>query len=219
MAHARFVARACSLIVLTGCVSSTPFTASPVFTPEAVIAAQRKNAPRCTLNVISMVDDRLDPHVLGVITGREVLSPPDTGIWLRSMVGGLVPAGIRVRFGPAGSASGGGIDARLELQSVWVDSPTGDVNTAGMLVRVEYLRQGLHMRSSEYRGSARSLNWNSNDGEIQRLINSAAQKLLSKMAIDVRTLCGADSASPLRPEPRAWGRGVHRLREPAYADP
>lgn len=176
----------CSLLALTACATSA-VTLKPVFSPP-IAAAPRVEPAACALRVLQIEDDRLDPGVLGQMGPREVLAPADRQRWLRSVIAGLGPAGVRVEFGARPQERQPHIEARITLQSAWV-AALPDTKTSSVVLAVQYLSHGVPMKSAAYRGSVSEANWVNGSGEIQDMVDEAIQRALLQMAGDFRIVC------------------------------
>lgn len=180
---------ACLAFLVTGC---APMTASTTYTPHV---ATGKPAARvsCTLRIVAVVDDRMDPTVLGHVGGRTVKGPPDPQAWLHSVIGGLRSSGIAVEFDdtPADSAD---LSARAELKTAWVSSET-TAKIASVVLNLQYFRSGSRIKSADYRGSVSTPNWGSGQYEIQSMIDRAFDQALSQAAADTLAACAGSTAS------------------------
>lgn len=180
---------ACLAFLLTGC---TPMTASTTYTPHV---APGKTAARisCTLRVVEVIDDRMDPTVLGHVGGRTVRGPPDPQAWLHSVLGGLRSSGIAVQFDDTQTVSSD-LSARAELKTAWVSSET-TAKIASVVLNLQYFRSGSQIKSADYRGSISTPNWGSGQYEIQSMIDRAFDQALSQAAADTLAACTASAAS------------------------
>jgi hypothetical protein len=176
-------------LALAGC---QPMTASTQYTPH-VIAAKTVSAAPCALRVAEIVDERMDPSVLGSVGGRTVKGPKDSQAWLHSVLSGLGGSGIRVSFNEPDGQGSGDLSAGVELKTAWVSSETTS-KVASVVLRFHYFRAGAPLKSAEYRGSIASPNWSSAEGEIQGMIDRAFDKALAQAARDVLAQCAAPAA-------------------------
>jgi hypothetical protein len=179
----------CLMLGLSGC---APMTASAAYTPHVA----RSNAvPRvsCTLRVVDVIDDRMDPTVLGNVGGRTVKGPPDPQAWLHSVIGGLRNTGIEVEFGNADAASGD-LSAKAELKTAWVSS-AATAKIASVVLNLQYFRSGSMIKSADYRGSISTPNWSSGQYEIQSMIDRAFDQALAQAAADTLAACSATVSS------------------------
>jgi hypothetical protein len=95
------LAAVCLIFAVAGC---APMTASTAYTPRVAMSKTAAHVS-CTLRVVNVIDDRMDPSVLGNVGGRTVKGPADTQAWLHSVIGGLRNTGIVVEFGDAETTS------------------------------------------------------------------------------------------------------------------
>jgi hypothetical protein len=65
------LAGVCLMLEVAAC---APMTASPVYTPRVEMRNAVARVP-CTLRVVKVTDDRMDPTVLGNVGGRTVKGP------------------------------------------------------------------------------------------------------------------------------------------------
>jgi hypothetical protein len=179
----------CLMLGMTGC---TPMTASTAYTPHV---AMSKAVPRvtCTLRVVDIIDDRMDPSVLGNVGGRTVKGPSDPQAWLHSVIGGLRSTGIAVEFGDAETASAD-LSAKAELKTAWVSS-AATAKIASVVLNLQYFRSGTMIKSADYRGSISTPNWSSGQQEIQSMIDRAFDQALAQAAADTLAACSAAVAS------------------------
>lgn len=176
----------CSMLALCACATS-PVVLAPVFNPPVAAGPPVEPAP-CVLRVIQIMDDRLDPSVLGQMGPREVLAPADRQRWLRSVMAGLGPLGVRVEFDSRPQEPARHIDARITLESAWV-AALPDTKTSSVVLAAQYLSRGVPIKSVTYRGSASEVNWANGGGEIQNMVDGVIQQALVQMAGDFRALC------------------------------
>lgn len=177
--------------VLAGCVSSTPVT---VTSPAVRSDTHRPDTVACPLRVVEIVDDRMDPQVLGQVGPRTVRAPADSDAWLRGVLSALPQFGVAVGFGEQAAAPARAIDARAELKTAWVASVT-TAKTASVVLNVQYLRSGVLLKTADYRGSVSRANWNSGTGEIQGMLDDAFAQVLQQVTSDVRALCAQGGTS------------------------
>lgn len=177
------------VFVVVGC---APMTASTTYTPR-VAMSNAVPGGSCTLRVVAIIDDRMDPTVLGNVGGRTVKGPPDPQAWLHSVIGGLRSSGIAVQFGDAENASAD-LSARAELKTAWVSSAT-TAKIASVVLNLKYFRSGSMIKSADYRGSISTPNWASGRQEIQSMIDRAFDQALSQAAADTLAACSAPLAS------------------------
>jgi hypothetical protein len=178
---------ACLALAVIGC---SPITANTAYTPRTVPAARATPLPKtvCRMRVVEIVDDRMDPNVLGAVGGRTVRAPADMQAWMRSVIGGLDRSGIAVEFGDKGPAGPSGLIAKAELKTAWVSSAT-TAKTASVVLSLRYFRAGELIKTADYRGSISAPNWGSTHDEIQRMIDRAFDQVLSQAAGDIRAAC------------------------------
>lgn len=143
----------------------------------------------CTLHVVKLIDDRMDPSVLGNVGGRTVKGPPDPQAWLHSVIGGLRSTGIDVKFGDTETASAD-LSANAELKTAWVSS-AATAKIASVVLNLQYFRSGAMIKSADYRGSISAPNWSSSQQEIQSMIDRAFDQALSQAAADTLAACTA----------------------------
>jgi hypothetical protein len=177
----------CSALALAGCVDTTSVTLRPLLWPTGATAGHVEPVA-CTLQVMQIADGRLDPSVLGQVGPREVLMPRHEQAWLRSIMSALGTLGIAVRFGPASSDPAPHIEARVTLERAWVES-IATAEAASVVLKVEYLRHGVPIKSADYRGSADQLDWDDGSEPIQNMVDAVITQVLVKMAGDFRTVC------------------------------
>jgi hypothetical protein len=180
----------CLMFVISGC---TPMTASTAYTPRIT----KPNAVAhvsCTLRVVGVIDDRMDPTILGIVGGRTVKGPPDPQAWLHSVIGGLSSSGIAVDFGDPHTTSAG-LSAKAELKTAWVSSVT-TAKIASVVLNLQYFRAGSMIKSADYRGSISTPNWGSSEHEIQSMIDRAFDQALSQAAADTLSACSAAASPP-----------------------
>ena len=175
----------CLMLGVAGC---APMTASTAYTPR-VATSKAVARVTCTLRVVDVIDDRMDPTVLGNVGGRTVKGPPDPQAWLHSVIGGLRSTGIAVEFGDAETASGD-LSARAELKTAWVSS-AATAKIASVVLNLQYFRSGSMIKSADYRGSISTPNWINSQPEIQSMIDRAFDQALSQAAVDTLAACSA----------------------------
>jgi hypothetical protein len=173
---------------LCGC-AQTPITATPTYSPPAHSQNAAPLAPAipCTLHVVKINDERMDPSTLGVVAGRTVHAPPDTQTWMRSGVSALAKDGVRVEFGEVAPAPGV-IDAVVVLKTAWVSSAATS-KMASVVLHIDYEHAGQALKSNDYRGNTTSVNWASTDSEIQSLLQDVFGKVLAQVGTDFRGVC------------------------------
>jgi len=173
----------CCIALMAAC---SPMTASTKYTPRAAPVA---HAPQmaCRMRVLEIVDDRMDPTILGSVGGRTVHAPPDAQAWMRSVMGGLNRLGVAVEFGDADAGSAG-LAARAELKTAWVSSET-TAKTASVVLGFRYFQAGTLIKAADYRGSISATNWSSTQDEIQRMVDRAFDQVLAQAAADILAAC------------------------------
>jgi hypothetical protein len=179
------LAGVCLMLVVAGC---APMTASTAYTPRVAMSNAVARAS-CTLRVVKVIDDRMDPTVLGNVGGRTVKGPPDPQAWLHSVIGGLRNTGIAVEFGDAETTSAD-LSAKAELKTAWVSS-AATAKIASVVLNLQYFRSGSMIKSADYRGSISTPNWSSGQQEIQSMIDRAFDQALSQAAADTLAVCSA----------------------------
>jgi hypothetical protein len=179
------LAAVCLIFVVAGC---APMTASTAYTPRVAMSKTVAHVS-CTLRVVNVIDDRMDPTVLGNVGGRTVKGPPDPQAWLHSVIGGLRNTGIEVQFGEADTTSAE-LSAKAELKTAWVSS-AATAKIASVVLNLQYFRSGSMIKSADYRGSISTLNWSSGQQEIQSMIDRAFDQALSQAAADTLAACSA----------------------------
>jgi hypothetical protein len=175
----------CLMLGVAGC---APMTASTAYTPRVAMSKAVARVT-CTLRVVDVIDDRMDPTVLGNVGGRTVKGPSDPQAWLHSVIGGLRSTGIAVEFGDAETASGD-LSARAELKTAWVSS-AATAKIASVVLNLQYFRSGSMIKSADYRGSISTPNWINSQPEIQSMIDRAFDQALSQAAVDTLAACSA----------------------------
>ena len=175
----------CAMLGMTGC---APMTASTSYTPH-VATTHAVARVSCTLRVVMVTDDRMDPSVLGNVGGRTVKGPPDPQAWLHSVIGGLRNTGIEVEFGDTETASAG-LSAKAELKTAWVSS-AATAKIASVVLNLQYFRSGVMIKSADYRGSVSTPNWSNSQQEIQSMIDRAFDQALAQAAADTLAACSA----------------------------
>jgi outer membrane lipoprotein SlyB len=179
----------CLMLGVAGC---APMTASTAYTPHVAMTKAVAHVS-CTLRVVDIVDDRMDPTVLGSVGGRTVKGPSDPQAWLHSVIGGLRSTGIAVEFGDAETASAG-LSAKAELKTAWVSS-AATAKIASVVLNLQYFRSGSMIKSADYRGSISTPNWGSGQQEIQSMIDQAFDQALAQAAVDTLAACSAAVSS------------------------
>jgi len=177
------LAGVCLMLVVAGC---APMTASTAYTPRVAMSNAVARVS-CTLHVVKVIDDRMDPTVLGSVGGRTVKGPPDPQAWLHSVIGGLRNTGIAVVFGDAETTSAD-LSAKAELKTAWVSS-AATAKIASVVLNLQYFRSGSMIKSADYRGSISTPNWSSGQHEIQSMIDRAFDQALSQAAADTLAAC------------------------------
>jgi hypothetical protein len=175
----------CLMLGVAGC---APMTASTAYTPRVAMSKAVARVT-CTLRVVDVIDDRMDPTVLGNVGGRTVKGPSDPQAWLHSVIGGLRSTGIAVEFGDAETASAD-LSARAELKTAWVSS-AATAKIASVVLNLQYFRSGSMIKSADYRGSISTPNWINSQPEIQSMIDRAFDQALSQAAVDTLAACSA----------------------------
>jgi hypothetical protein len=173
------------MLALAGC---GPMTASTAYTPRVAMGKSVAHAS-CTLRVVDVIDDRMDPTVLGNVGGRNVKGPSDPQAWLHSVIGGLRSNGIAVEFAEAETTSAD-LSAKGELKTAWVSS-AATAKIASVVLNLQYFRSGSMIKSADYRGSISTPNWGSGQQEIQSMIDRAFDQALSQAAADTLALCSS----------------------------
>ena len=181
----------CLTVALAGC---SPMTANTAYTPH-VPPSKPLPGPACRLRVVQIIDDRMDPSVLGNVGGRTVKGPPDPQAWLHSVIGGLRRTGIAVEFADADATSSVDLSAKAELKTAWVSS-AATAKIASVVLNLQYFRSGSFIKSADYRGSISTPNWNSTQDEIQSMIDRAFDQVISQAAADALAACSAGISSP-----------------------
>lgn len=176
------------VFLLLGAAGCAPMTASTAYTPR-VATTHAVARVSCTLHVVKVTDDRMDPSVLGNVGGRTVKGPPDPQAWLHSVIGGLRNTGIAVEFGDSETASAD-LSAKAELKTAWVSS-AATAKIASVVLNLQYFRSGEMIKSADYRGSISTPNWSSGQQEIQSMIDRAFDQALSQAAADTLAACSA----------------------------
>jgi hypothetical protein len=176
---------ACLMLLVAGC---APMTASTEYTPRVAMSSPVARVS-CTLRVVKVIDDRLDPTVLGNVGGRTVKGPADPQAWLHSVISGLRNTGIAVVFGDAETTSAE-LSAKAELKTAWVSS-AATAKIASVVLNLQYYRSGSMIKSADYRGSISTPNWSSGQHEIQSMIDRAFDQALSQAAADTLAACSA----------------------------
>jgi hypothetical protein len=177
------------IFVVAGC---APMTASTAYTPRVAMSKTVAHVS-CTLHVVNVIDDRMDPSVLGNVGGRTVKGPSDPQAWLHSVIGGLRNTGIAVEFGEADTTSAA-LSAKAELKTAWVSS-AATAKIASVVLNLQYFRSGSLIKSADYRGSISTPNWSSGQQEIQSMIDRAFDQALSQAAADTLAACSAAGTS------------------------
>jgi hypothetical protein len=179
------LAGVCLTLLVAGC---APMMASTTYTPR-VETSNAVARVSCTLRVVKVIDDRMDPTVLGIVGGRTVKGPTDSQAWLHSVIGGLRSSGIAVEFGDAETTSAD-LSAKAELKMAWVSS-AATTKIASVVLNLQYFRSGSMIKSADYRGSISTPNWSSGKHEIQSMIDRAFDQALSQAAADTLAACSA----------------------------
>jgi hypothetical protein len=101
--------------------------------------------------------------------------------WLKSVFGGLSSYGMPVTFSESKDLPGaaGSLAIRIDLQLAAVADVQAN-KTANVQVAVATITDGQEIRKS-YRGMAAVTNWNSGDGELQRLVDRAFADALGRL--------------------------------------
>lgn len=148
--------------------------------------------PTCPVTIAEIVDKRQSPQIVGVIAGRGVLAPADTGAWLRAVLGGLPIRGVTPRFDDAPIRR-----VKITFESAWI-SGSVETYTGSVVLRVTTLDEpgtGQIPSSSQaidqvYRGRiSRTAYWSGGTDTLQRAINGAFADALDGLAMDLRKLC------------------------------
>lgn len=149
----------------------------------------------CRLFVASISDSRLDPSTLGNLGPRVVHGPDDPKAWLKNALSSLERKGVTLSFADQPSSiAPGELSASLTLQTMWVAS-MATAKTGAVVIDAAYDRDGARLKDAHYRGAESDPNWFSSTDEVQGMIDSAMEQVLSQMTADLAILCrhGAQS--------------------------
>jgi hypothetical protein len=143
----------------------------------------------CHLFVASLSDARLDPSTIGSLNARVVHGPADPKAWLKNALGSLAKKGVAMSFAEQNTASApGDLSVALTLQTMWVASMT-TAKTGAIVIDAAYERDGAPLKSAHYRGAESDPNWFDSADEVQGMIDSAMDQVLSQMSADLAVLC------------------------------
>jgi hypothetical protein len=176
------------------CANRATMAISVPAAPPTTARTQSKPVP-CTLRIGQILDDRMDPTVLGQVGGRTVRSPADTQVWLRAVISRLAGQGIVVEFAGERDAQSTAIYADAKLKSVWVDS-AATAKLASVVLNMQYSYRGTSIKTADYRGSVSTVNWNNTNNEVQGMVDDALAQVLMQLANDFRTLCVKATDTP-----------------------
>jgi hypothetical protein len=190
---AGFIALLNFAFICSGCVDTTTMAVTASATPPTTARTQPKAVP-CALRIGQILDERMDPTVLGRVNGRTVRSPADAQAWLRTVIAGLAGQGIMVDFSADGAAPAGAIDADARLKTAWVDS-AATAKLASVVLNMQYSYRGTSIKTADYRGSVSTVNWNNTTNEVQSMVDDALAQVLTQLATDFRGICSRTNGS------------------------
>ncbi len=154
-------------------------------------------AATCPVTIAEIVDKRQSPQIVGVIAGRGVLAPTDTGAWLRAVLGGLPIRGVTPLFDGVVPTGTPPRRVRVTFESAWITG-SPETYTGSVVLRVTALdepgaaRPPTNSQATDhvYRGRiSRTAYWSGGTDTLQRAINGAFADALDGMAMDLRKLC------------------------------
>jgi hypothetical protein len=175
---------------LGGCISDTPYVANATYKPPAAQPGTVKPQPfsHCYATVRSVIDKRSDPTTFGTVAGREVRAPADIVAWIGTALQGIDQYGINTGVPADGTVPATEIQADLVM--AWVSNVRVS-KTANMVLSVRYRRGGIDSDPKLYRGATNTVNWSSNDGELQAMIDRTMTQIIKSMAADMLAVCKA----------------------------
>jgi hypothetical protein len=143
----------------------------------------------CHLFVASVSDSRLDPSTIGSLGPRVVHGPTDSKAWIENELASLEKKGATLSFADRHMSSApGDLSVSLTLQTMWVAGMTS-AKTGAVVIDAAYDRDGARLKDAHYRGAESEPNWFSSADEVQGMIDSAMEEVLSQMSADIGLLC------------------------------
>jgi hypothetical protein len=175
---------------LGGCISETPYVANAAYKPPPPQpgTSKPKSSSHCYATVRSVLDKRSDPSTFGAVQGREVRPPADIVAWIGTALQGIDQYGINTGVPAEGNIAATEIQADLVM--AWVSNVRVS-KTANMVLSVRYRRGGANSDPKLYRGATNTVNWSSNDGELQAMIDRTMAQIIKSMAADMLAACKA----------------------------
>ena len=187
----------CSLLLLAEAAMPSPASArrtqaqlTATFKDRADDSAPHASpGPACTIAFTRISDERRSPEMAGVIGQRGVLAPVDVDMWLRAVLGGLTPRGIRPVFGSDAAAEATAPTATFALQTAWISS-TDVTYTGAVAIHLTAQGAGETVIDKIYRGRAtRTAYWSGGVDTLQSAMDGAFADALDAMAIDLGKAC------------------------------
>jgi len=139
--------------------------------------------------VAKFSDSRLDPSTIGRLNARVVHGPADPQAWVKHALAALEQKGIALSFAEQNGASApDDLSVSISLQTMWVASVT-TAKTGAVVIDAAYQRDGVPVKAAHYRGAESDPNWFDSADEVQGMIDSAMDQVLSQMSADLAVLC------------------------------
>ncbi|HWE73858.1 MAG TPA: hypothetical protein VG328_11910 [Stellaceae bacterium] len=143
----------------------------------------------CHLFVASVSDSRLDLSTIGNLGPRVVHGPADSKAWVENALASLEKKGATLSFADRHMSSApGDLSVSLTLQTMWVAGMT-TAKTGAVVIDAAYDRDGARLKDAHYRGAESEPNWFGSADEVQGMIDSAMEEVLSQMSADIGLLC------------------------------
>ncbi|MDP1632446.1 MAG: hypothetical protein Q8L66_13605 [Caulobacter sp.] len=189
--RARAVLTAGALLAVGACAAPIPLVLDPrVAAPPLRPLAKGVVYKGCAIRFTEVIDARRVPETLGLITGRAVMSPPDSVAWIRSALPRLVDHGFTVAVAEEESAVAPVFSGTVSLQTAWVTNVLAN-KAATVVLHIEGQVAGGQSITRNYRGDLTNINWATSDNELKVLVDRAFVEAIDVMAADLRRYCPA----------------------------
>lgn len=143
----------------------------------------------CRIEVTSLVDERLDPAIVGLFWNQAVKAPLDREAWLKEIIKSLALRGIEPVF-TADTADAPMIKTGIALEKAWVNNVGADISSS-VSFRTDETGPNGTIATNHFRGSRQKMTYfSAGEGKIQRGIDSAFEQALDQMAAHFLTRCG-----------------------------
>lgn len=168
-----------------------PMVLAPVF--DNAIASDLKvpkDSKSCTVRILSLIDERRSPEMIGVYDGRAIHPPEDRNAWFRSMVAALKSRQIKVQFANEEGEADPSVSADVAITKAWIANTETNMS-ASIVFRVKMTDASGSTVEQSYRGGASHMSyWSGGPGELQRAFDTSVSRALDAMAGDIHKRCG-----------------------------